>query len=186
MDEYIDSGTGQKMMKVAMLVKEAYIKTNSCVTDQDRQSLPVPVLNIAGPCVVFFYCKAVARPKQPAILFPPHYLVMLSATTGDLMEIRKITPEEFGQPSQAVGTFALPDGMTLDEYKKMLDRLYALYDILIPAFASGRDQADTGTEMLAKEFERTFSILGERPLLPYYRAVMNDFFSWIEKGTYNV
>ena len=153
------------------------------VTDQDRQSLPVPVLDSAGLSLVFLYSKAVVRPKQPAILYPPRFLVRLSATAGDVVEQREVLPEEFGQastPSEVIGTYALPDGMTLDEYKKMLDRLYALYDILIPAFASGKSPAGSDTVLAANEFRRIFSILGEYPLLPYYQATGKGFFDWIE------
>ncbi len=170
-------------MDIAMLARQAYIQSIGRITDQDRQSLPIPVLDPAGLSVVFLYSKSVVRPKQPVILYTPRFLVRLSATTGNIVEQREIMPEEFGQacpPSEIIGTHTLPDGMTLDEYKRMLDRLYELYEILLPAFASGKSHAGRGNGMVAKEFERIFSILSEQPLLPYYRATGKDFFDWIE------
>ncbi|MEW8585108.1 MAG: hypothetical protein AB2531_05035, partial [Candidatus Thiodiazotropha sp.] len=58
------------------------------------------------------------------------------------------------------------------------DRIWTLYDILIPAFLKG----DAGNEELktaAKAYVHYFDRHAEKPLLPFYDLFGGDFLRWV-------
>lgn len=61
-------------MKVADLVKSARMKSGGVVSEQHRQSLPVPLFRNGNLLIAFLYCPALALPKQPVKMSPPSIL----------------------------------------------------------------------------------------------------------------
>jgi hypothetical protein len=183
---YRMSSTEQKFMKTAELVRLARVKSVETIAEQFRQSLPIPVVYSDGLCVLFLYCPALALPRQPVKMNPPHYLVRLNASTGALEEVRPATAKEFGQthgPADLIGTFAMPQGMTVQEFMQKLDRLYKVYDALLPEFAARSAAVSQEAKTAAREFAQLFELLSEPPLRPYYRAAGKGFFPWIDQAS---
>jgi len=175
--------TGQMFMKTAELARLAGVKSNPVVGEPSRQSFPVPAFRSGRLHVLFLYCRPFFRPPHPAQLFPPEYLLTLSAT-GEFIELRPVTPREFGQshkPEEIIGAYALPAGMTSDQVLQATDRLYRLYDLLLPGFYARPMSAEQEIIKSAKEFKELFRLLSEAPLQPYYRFLGKDFFNWIDQ-----
>jgi len=173
-----------RFKNIAELTRHARIQAAGVAADEDRQSLPIPVLRAKGLRVIFFFCPALAKPGQPVGLRPPHYQAVLQPETGKLEELRAVTPRDFGQQhdeTEVIGTFALPEGMSAEAFISKRDQLYGLYDILLPEFVAGRSVSDQRIRSVAKEFRQIFSVLSEPPLRPYYDSVGDKFFIWVEQ-----
>jgi hypothetical protein len=171
-------------VKIADLVKSARTKSGGVVSEQHRQSLPVPVFRNGNLLIAFLYCPALALPKQSVKMSPPQYLVLLRPDTGSLVELKAVAPRDFGQthkPGEMIGTYALLAGMTSDQVLQATDRLYRLYDLLLPGFYARPMSAGQEIIKAAKEFKELFRLLSESPLQPYYRFWGKDFFNWIDQ-----
>jgi hypothetical protein len=171
------------IMKTADLVKLARIKTMAIVSEQSRQSFPVPVMCNDGLHILFFYYPALAIPRQPSKIGPPAYLLSLQANSK-FDELRAVTAKDFNQSHRAdeiIGTYGLPEGLTLELYYQKLARLNEVYDVLIPEFGGGRSGVSQEIMSAAKEFRELFDLLSEAPLKPYYDFVEGDFFAWLDQ-----
>lgn len=174
---------GPKFMKTKELVGLAGKKSNPIVGEPSRQSFPIPILRASGLNIVFLYCRPFFRPPQPAKLFPPEYMLTMNAQ-GEFVELRPVSPKEFGQshkPDEFIGSYAMPEGMTSEQCLQKMDRLYHLYDVLLPAFYSRQLKAGQEVRAAAREFTELFRMLGEQPLEPYYHFIGKDFFNWIDQ-----
>ena len=174
----------QLPMKVTDLVKRARMKSGGLVSEQHRQSLPIPAFRNGNLLIAFLYCPALALPKQPVKMGPPQYVVFLQPHTGAVVELKAVAPSDFGQydkPSDMIGTFGLPEKMTADDFTVKQDRLYGLYDILLPEFALRKTKADPRVKAAAREFNALFPLLSEPPLKPYYRSLGIEYFNWVDE-----
>lgn len=177
--------TANKYMKVKHLSRLALAKTEGSVADVSiRQLLPIPVIHRGGLQIVFLFCPALALPKQPVKMAPPQYMLTLNAVTGEREEFHAVTSKDFGlshQRNELVGTFAIPDGMTVDEFSQKLDRLFEIYDELLPAFVQNEITPSDDIKKATDEFQQLFGIVSEPPMLPYYRAAGKEFFAWVDR-----
>jgi len=174
--------SGQNFMKTADLVKLAGVMSNPVVGEPSRQSFPIPALRADQVQIVFLYCRPLFRPPQPAKLFPPDNMLTMNAQ-GEFVELRPVSPTEFGQshkPDEFIGTYAMPEGMTSEQCLQKMDRLYHLYDGLLPEFYARPSSEGRESRTAAKEFKELFGLLSEQPLELYYRIVGRDFFNWID------
>jgi hypothetical protein len=173
-------------MKITEIVRLAYMNASGVVEEQSRQSLPIPVLSGESPRISFFFSPALALPKHPVKLSPPNYIISLSAKQGRFEMLRAVEPKQFGvkhTSGEHIGDFSLPDGMTVDDYIQKRNRLYDIYDLLLPEFFSHSQGSDNNVILLAQEFSQLFRILSEPPLWPYYRNIGDDFFCWVTNIT---
>lgn len=150
------------------------------VVEQSRQSLPVPVRTEGSVRIAFLYTPARALPNVTR-LGSPNQVVWFDAD-GRLVAIESVTPQTFGQSAmagQSMGEFRLPPSMTATEYLTERDRLFVLYDQLVPAWAGHTELSADAQRGAAQEFLRLFADVAEPPLLPYYEALGADFFHWM-------
>ena len=170
-------------MKTAQLSRVTRIIASGPVSDQHRQSLPIPVLKPEGLFILFFYSPALARPKQPTNLWPPDYIMELNASTGKFKELKAVLPRDFGQtdtPETMIGSSGIPDGMSLEEYDRKETRLYEVYDILLPHFIAQKGSVVPDVALVAKEFKQLFPIISDPPSRRYYDAAGHKFFQWVD------
>jgi len=176
--------TANKYMKIKHLNRLALANAEGSVADVSiRQLLPIPVIHRDGLRIVFLICPALAIPKQPVKMAPPQYMLSLNAVTGEREEFHAVTSRDFGlshQRNELVGTFAIPDGMTASEFSHKLDRLFEIYDELLPVFVQNEMRLNDDIKKATKEFQQLFVIVSEPPMLPYYRAAGKDFFTWVD------
>jgi len=150
-----------------------------------RQSYPVPFFEDRTFRIGFLYCLQVLGPG-PSRLRAPAYLSLVDPVEGAFITLRAVTPGDVGQPNTAgfIGTFALPDGMTSEEYIALRAELYRAYDAVLPHYAvkshGGRDELRAS----AARFGDLFRRLHEPPLLPYYHHLGRDFFDWLARTTH--
>lgn len=152
------------------------------VSEQSRQSLPVPVRYDGKVQVAFMYAPTLARPTGSRMA-PPHAIAWLDPASGALVSVASVSPGDFGQqhgPTEFMGEFKLPPGLTGDQYLVLRKRLFQLYDLLFPAWAANPStQGHALLQGAAHEFLQIFGQIGEPPLLPYYHALGTEYFQWV-------
>jgi hypothetical protein len=115
-------------------------------------------------------------------MFPPRFLLWLDPRTGRMLELKRLTPADFGRADtrdQMLGVLLLPEGMTGEQYLEQKAALFALYDVLLPEFAHPQQPSSNATRSAARKFEALFHLLREPPVDAYYEAVGHDFFHWV-------
>ncbi|MCA0244622.1 MAG: hypothetical protein LCI02_27765 [Proteobacteria bacterium] len=171
-------------MSFSQLMKLGRTQAGEQVSEQSRQSLPVPVparedrpLRIA-----FMYCPSQALPGVNR-LAPPSQVVWLDPKSGALIAVRAVTPQSFGRqdpPREVLGEFRLPPGMTADQYLALRERLFQLYDLLFPVWVQPSSQQDKVLlQASAREFLQIFGQISEPPLIPYYHSLGRVYFDWV-------
>lgn len=151
------------------------------VSEQSRQSLPVPVRVNGALQVAFMYSPSQALPNVVK-LAPPNFVARLDPANGALIELRAVTPQTFRQTHGAtdlLGQFSLPPGIDLNEHLAQRERLFWLYEQLVPAWFADPKGERKDLRPLAVEFTRTFALVSEPPLAPYYDSLGADFFTWV-------
>jgi len=165
------------------LSRLAHMYSSGAVSNQQRQSLPVPVVGGSGVVAEFFYATQHARPKVPSDLYPPTTALTMRLT-GDLIMIWRIGPRDFGfadDPAQPLGQFGLHEGWTYETYDQRHAQLLASLDTLAPQFALQNLRPDERTVTAARHFLQLFREVSEPPLGRYYEAVGRDFFAWVRQ-----
>jgi hypothetical protein len=168
-------------MSAADLATTAGSVTSQSVPDETRQSLPIPVRHAGTLAVTFFYCPAAARP-QGARMYPPRFWLWLDPTTGAMLELKRVTPGDFGRNDardQMLGVLVLPEGMTQNQYLEQKAALFALYDALLPEFAHPQSFVSAATRSAARKFDALFYRLREPPVAAYYETIGQEFFQWV-------
>lgn len=160
-------------------------QVSESVSEQDRQSLPIPVKIGSTVRVKFLYAPALARPNQPVQIWPPNHMATL-ALDGSLVEFRSVSPLDFGlaQPnsSNALGPFNPPNGLTWDHYQTSYVRLLQLFDHLLDDFNGNRANLPKEKKAILRESIALFHQLAEPPLTSYYAFVGRDFFAWADRA----
>jgi len=112
----------------------------------------------------------------------------MAADTGRLEEMKSVTPKDFGQnnaETQVIGKYVISEGMKPEEFIVQRDRLYHLYDVLMPVYVAGRPKVSEECKQAAVEFKNLFFRLTEPPLRPYYLSEGKDFLTWVDRvGSY--
>jgi hypothetical protein len=175
-----------ELKKVRELVKLAQFGPAASLPDETHQSLPIP-LPPAGRSVTvaFLFLPSHAQRGVGLLLSAPSHRALIDAASGKVAEMKAVTPSELGvgdKVGKILGTFALPKGMSSEQYRVEQEHLYDAYDVLLPAWVAGLKAADAGSRVrsAAREFTRLFARVSEPPLAPYYRTVGRAFFTWVQ------
>lgn len=174
---------GWEMISIKELFDQARIQTSGIVPDESRQSMPLPNLIEGTLRVSFFFCPAVVTPQEGAKLIPPNLVCHMDPVTGTLIELRAVTPSDFGQsddPSKELGRYTMPTGMTPIEYVNKRSRLFELYDQLLPVFSGKSHKSKSDVHLTIEEFKKSFDELSEPVLRTYYRNGAAEFFKWLD------
>jgi hypothetical protein len=150
-----------------------------------RQSLPIPRRDGSRLVVAFLYAIQRLVPREGAWMLPPSYEASVDAETGELIELKSVSPGDFGRqdpPERFLGAFSLPEGMTAEKYKERHAELFSLYDRLLPHFAAAPSSGPADVKQWAQEFTKIFARIAEPPLAAYYDAAASEFFAWLRQN----
>lgn len=168
---------------MAQLVQTARLQPAQALPDETHQSWPIPVLAADGLRAAFLFAPRNLDRERGQLLFPPTYLAQIDAATGRFLELRAVTPAEFGQadpPGEFLGAYALPAGVDAQRYLSLeADTLRAL-DALVDAFADDARSIEGAFARSAADVSRLYWALTAAPLHRYYRAVGRRFFAWLD------
>lgn len=157
------------------------------LADEKRRSYPIPMRDPdgAGLFVTFLFSPSHLVPREGQYLMPPDYRADVDARSSKLLNLKKISPVDFGihdPPGKNFGAHVMPPGMDLDEFERRQNLLYHHYDLLIPLFAAKAGQLTPADRAVAAQFKTLFDQLSEAPTRPYYLAAGKDFFDWVDRS----
>jgi hypothetical protein len=154
------------------------------ITEESVLSWPVPVKKADYMFLAFFYYPA-GGPISDRKIWPPYYRVL--ADTELLVEIQftPVEPKDFGiniPGNKPLGKQELSDlgDISMSEYQALVDQLYRLVDQMIPLYLESAATLGNRGRDVVRQFHKLFQKLSPKPLLPFYRALNPDFFSWID------
>ena len=104
---------------------------------------------------------------KPVKMNPPQYLLLLQASTGALVELRAVNSKDFGLthgPTELLGTFGLPGGMSVEDFTEKLALLTMVYDRLLPEFAARKPA-------VAPEIRKTADEFAQLPILDSFKKM---------------
>ncbi len=172
----------EEIMPMAEICKLAHIRfMEKNGSEGTRQSLPVPVKRADGLHVLFFYYPAQALAGKPVKIGPPCYLLDFTVSNA-LFALKVVDPGFFGQShkvSEPIGVYSIPEGLPYEEMINKMERLYKLYDQLLPHFTQRDKKSDIGIRSASNEFCDLFILLSESALESYYRSVGSEFLDWV-------
>jgi hypothetical protein len=112
-------------------------------------------------------------------LATPEYLVVFNADSGKLAELRQFGVAGSAEnPVDADGAMlgSLPNQTSVEDE----ERLWLIYDALLPSFAAGTRGVPWELRASADEFRSLFGRLMEPPLSGHYRTLGHAFMAWLE------
>jgi hypothetical protein len=139
-------------------------------------SLPLPTRRWGAPAYACFAAPAVRRPENPPQQSPPDRWWAMGAKNGRLLAYALCQAVPFAD-SSGWCTVTLPEvGLSLAELRQALADLEAQVTRLAPVFFNGERGDLAARKALSESLERCLPA----PLLPQYRALVPDFFAWLE------
>jgi hypothetical protein len=151
---------------------------------ENHQSLPIPVCGNEGISVAFLHCAKAANEEGQCLISAPTYVSLWQAESGAFEELRAVSPFEFNLNSRAngwLGPCLSMDQQGVVEGTAGQEHLYECYDLLLAPFAALVTQVPPAIRTAAREFQRLFPALVEKPLLPCYRVLGGRFFEWVSR-----
>jgi len=147
-------------------------------------SEPVPV-QYKGQIQIAYLVYTYLIFPRPRRIFPPQKVEWFDPTSGKLTAEAPVTPAYFGQkddPDKPLKGLIKSPSMSIETHGKLRDRMFVLYDVLFPIWATNPATSDqTGLRSQASEFLKVFDQVCEQPLRPYYYSLGRDWFGWLRE-----
>jgi hypothetical protein len=140
-------------------------------------SLPLPTLQWGEPAYAYFAAPALRSPDAPMQQSAPDRWWLLAAHGGRLLlyALAKSLAFPGGQVFEPV---TLPRmSMSREELRNSLKTMEELLDALAPQFFAG----EPGDQVMRRNLAAMLGEMLPQPLQPQYRALVPDFFAWLEK-----
>jgi hypothetical protein len=140
-------------------------------------SLPLPTMAWGEPAFAYFAAPAVRRPETPMQQGAPDRWWVVAAHGGRLMVYALCKSIHFTADAK-FETVTLPRiTITRDELRQSMKTVEGLIGSLAPRFFA----YEPGDAMERKNLADMLNELLPKPLQPQYRALVPDFFAWLEK-----
>ncbi|MES9862907.1 MAG: hypothetical protein ABW157_00245 [Candidatus Thiodiazotropha sp. LLP2] len=117
-------------------------------------------------------------PESGTAITEPQYIASYDLTNAQFITLKKF---EMDVPNlrPAPWIHNRPTFESPDEIIPEFERIWTLYDMLIPVFAKGDAQVSAETKQAAKLYVGYFERHAEKPLMPYYEIFSGDFLRWV-------
>jgi hypothetical protein len=143
-------------------------------------TLPVPLRTARGlEALVLFYRGA--RPPGQEEILPPDHALKLDATTGAVLRMWAITPEDVGIRRPLAGVPGAGKGlrsMDMEAFLSARSRYLDLSPEVWAAFAAGGSPPDVATRGRVREHFELFLRITSGDVAAYCAGAAADFFAW--------
>lgn len=147
----------------------------------EAAALPLPQKMGDSVYVVILYYREGVRPGEE-VIYPPHFIVTVDASTGDIIKSTTCVPADFGVPrkpgSRTVG-FGLDPEMSADVFWDLTDRFMDISSRVWEIYSTKITRLDSRNAKVIREYDSIYRRIAKKPLVPYYRAIAADFFRWL-------
>ncbi|MGE0787832.1 MAG: hypothetical protein AB7S26_19315 [Sandaracinaceae bacterium] len=172
------------LLPLARLLPRAESSATTLLGAGARVSLPIPLGTDDGVARYAFLASRVARSDdgESLAIYAPRFVVSLSATDGSLIAVRRTLPRDYGidaSPDVPVGA-ARTDAPS-DESRLARARVEQAIDRLAPVYFGMEGPSRDVQRVFAQSFLGAFDAASEPALVPFTRAVAEDFLGWLEQ-----
>jgi hypothetical protein len=177
--------SAEKIRTVKELLEIAGKKVSKVLPIETARNLPVVTREQNHLNMIILYYKESTIPNEQT-MYPPHYFIAIDIVTGKVLRFEPCAPKDFGMDKSAnvpEQGFGLDPQMTGDEFWDKTDKFLDLSSAVWEVFDSGCNSLGSREVAVVKEYYGIFKRIAKKPLLPYYHAVAQDFFDWLEKVT---
>ncbi len=175
-----------QLLSVQELLTIAGRTSSRTLPVETATTLPLATMSEGKLRVVILYYKESFLPGRDKKIYPPHHIMILDPLTGAVIRFGECKPKDFGlerKPDEPEMGYGLDPKMSGDEFQAKKRRVLEISPAVWEAFASGGAPVDAKTRAIVKEYYDIFKQIAKKPLAPYYHAVAQDFFDWLEKVT---
>ncbi len=158
-------------------LQKTHFLIRSEIPTEHAISLPLPTMKWGEPSYAYFAAAALRRPQEPMQQSAPDRWWVVAAYGGRLMvyALTKSITFPSGAKFEAV---TLPRvAITRDELRQSLKTMEEKLETLTPRFFAG----EPGDAIERRSLASMLTELLPEPLQPQYRAIVPDFFEWLEK-----
>ncbi|MCM8857352.1 MAG: hypothetical protein LC541_17450 [Candidatus Thiodiazotropha sp.] len=120
-------------------------------------------------------------PEEGTTITPPQYIASYDYSNGSFINLKKFEIDVPNlQPPPWIHN--RPGFEKAEDIIPEFNRIWSLYDVLIPEYVKGTSRCSDEIRQLAKEYIHYFNRHAEKPLLPYYEMFSGDFIRWVERA----
>ena len=117
-------------------------------------------------------------PEHGTVITEPQYVASYDLSNARFISLKRFEMELPDlQPPPWIHN--RPSFDSPDEIIPEFERIWTLYDILVPEYFKGSTHASKEIKQAAKAFVRYFDRHAEKPLMPYYEVFSGDFLRWV-------
>jgi hypothetical protein len=117
-------------------------------------------------------------PDYGAVITAPQFTALYDFTNGAFVTLKRFEMELPNlQPPPWIHN--RPSFEKPEEIVPEFDRIWTLYDLLIPAFVAGESVVSEEIRQAAKAYAHYFERHAEKPLMPFYDLFGGEFLRWV-------
>jgi hypothetical protein len=117
-------------------------------------------------------------PEYGTVITAPQYVASYDLTNARFITLKRFELDVPNlQPPPWIHN--RPSFENPEEIIPEFERIWTLYDILIPEYIKGETHVSSEIHQAAKAFVGYFDRHSEKPLMPYYELFSGDFLRWI-------
>jgi len=143
-----------------------------------ERGVTLPLVSIEDGSIIirrlYYFTRVV--PGEGMHITSPQFVATFNWTRGQFIGVKEFTAHISNLPDQP-WIHSRPSYDSPDDIIPEFNQIWALYDILIPAFQSGEDSKTI--RAAAEQYEFYFRRHAEKCLRPYYSAFGGPFLTWI-------
>ena len=153
------------------------------VTRESAHSLPVPIVRPDGIALAFFWYP-VGGPAMNRFVVAPTWRTEISLVAPDQIRFAPVQPWELGldvEPKTQLGKPTIGGSIPTVEMKALRAELYQLIDEIIQFYLKPHPELSEVEKEHARRFHALFHRMAIVLLLPAYRSLNPDFFTWLDQ-----
>jgi len=139
-------------------------------------SLAMPTKKLGIPGYAYFASPALRVPGQPTQQDPPNRWWIVDAHGGQLLIFAQWKVMPFATDVNWTPVQLPPISATIDEMRQVLSDVESIMNKLIPDFFAD----EPGDPNTRNTLAQTLAEYLPKPLIPQYRTLAPDFFTWLE------
>ncbi|MEZ5401837.1 MAG: hypothetical protein R2729_19340 [Bryobacteraceae bacterium] len=151
----------------------------------DEAAETFPVITEAGGGArvrIVFYTET--GPPNARQVHPPHHVMDLDPTTGQVLRFERCQPRDIGiaTPAQPVPGVAYDASDGIEGFARRTGRFFEISPAVWRLFLNRGAPLDAGGKALVAEYWDLFSRITKADVAPFYIGAAADFFGWVRSS----
>ncbi|HEY5603544.1 MAG TPA: hypothetical protein VIM41_10570 [Gammaproteobacteria bacterium] len=159
--------------------------------DEMGTSFPVPMILKENDSVIihfsfFHFYMRLTKPTEPREfnISSPRHKTIVKYPELTIIETKPALSKVFGvdwDDSKPIGKYVSDPSIPYEKQVEQEKNFFKLYNSVLPLYIDKPAALNDSNKRMIKEFRALFYDISHAPLLPYYKSLNPDFFSWLEQ-----